>query len=470
MTIEGAMGSALNGMVAFSNQVSSISENLANSSTVGFRRVDTGFRDMVMAPEVSYQSPLSVRAYPRYRNEVGGSITGSDNPTSFSISSGDGFVPVTDVSFSNGTEALGTDIRYTRAADFSIDRNYNFINSAGQALMAVRETGRFSNTFPATAGGGQLEPVNRDPAIYGRLPGTPTTSLSLNANFPAAASVVADPTDPVAPGPAAGAGASDQNLSIQVYDALGTPHTMQLIMRKTAAVGTTNPTTTLPNMNTWSVIDAKIIGTPGNANVPVGHADAAGKNYTISFDSNGRLVGSSLIPFHIPGLADTLPTGPAISSPTVLNLDFGTPTLNSTQFSGQAIEIRGYQDWDGHPPGDFSSASIDSAGNVAFKYTNGITMTPYRIALATFPNPDLLERLTGTTFGSNPTLAGDPTYSWSGNTGSAGTIIPNSKESSNVDMATELTKLIVAQRAYSSNSKVISTSDQMMETAIGMGR
>ena len=147
-----------------------------------------------------------------------------------------------------------------------------------------------------------------------------------------------------------------------------------------------------------------------------------------------------------------------------MNIDFGTPAMNSTQFSGQAVEIRNIQDWDGHAPGSFSSATIDKNGNVAFKYTNGITMTPYRIPLATFPNPDLLERISGATFGANPSLAGDPTFSWSGNKGNGGNIVPNSKESSNVDVATELTKLITAQRAYEMNSRVIKTTDEMMQT------
>ena len=468
MTIEGAMGSALNGMTAFSNQVASVSENLANTSTVGFKRVDTGFHDLLMAPEVSYQAPVSVRSHPIYRNDLTGSIAGSDNPTSFAVSGGEGMVPVTETSFSSGVETLGTDVRYTRAADFSVDANYYLVNSQGQALMAVKETGKFTNTFPATPSAADLVPVNRDPSVYGALPGSPTTSLSLNANFPASALVVPDPNDPVTPGPAPGAGASDQTVAVQFFDSLGYAHTLDLTMRKVAVAGTLNAAG-LPNQNTWNVVDAQVVGAPGAASTPVPHVDALGNNLSISFDSNGRLVGSTKMPLKIPGLTDTLPDGTAApSTKTTLNLDFGTPTLNSTQFSGQAVEIRGYQDWDGHAPGNFSSASIDKDGNVAFKYTNGLTMTPYRIPLATFPNPDLLDRITGATFGANPKLAGDPTYSWSGNKGNAGSIVPNSKESSNVDVATELVKLITAQRAYSGNSKVISTGDAMIETAIGM--
>lgn len=466
MTIEGAIGSALNGITAFSNQVASISENLANTSTVGFKRVDANFHDMVMAPEVGYSSPLSVRMQPIYRVDVGGSVAASDNPTSFAVSGGDGFVPVTETSFSSGVETLGTDVRYTRAADFSVDANYYLVNSQGQALMAVKETSKFSNTFPANPSAADLVPVNRDPSVYGALPGSPTTNLSLNANFPASAGVVPDPKDPNTPGPAPGAGASDQTVSVQFFDSLGYAHTLDLTMRKVAAVGTNNANGQ-PNMNTWNVIDAQVVGATGAANTPVVHTDKLGNNLTISFDGNGRLTGSSKLPFPIPALTDTLPSGAAATAATSsMTIDFGTPAMNSTQFSGQAVDIRGIQDWDGHAPGNFSSASIDKDGNVAFKYTNGMTMTPYRIPLATFPNPDQLDRITGSTFGADPTLAGTPTYDWAG--GNGGNIAPSSQESSNVDVATELVKMITAQRAYSSNSKVISTGDEMMQTAIGM--
>ncbi len=467
MTIEGAIGSALNGMTAFSNQVASISENLANTSTVGFKRVDADFKDMMMAPEVGYSSPVSVRMRPIYRADVSGSVAHSDNPTSFAVSGGEGFVSVTETSFSNGAETLGSDVRYTRAGDFSVDANYYLVNSQGQALMAVKETSKFSNTFPPNPTSADLVPVNRDPSLYGALPGTPTTNLSLNANFPASAAVVADPNNPTTPGPAAGAGASDQTVSMQIFDSLGYAHTLDLTMRKVAAVGTNDPTTGAANMNTWNVVDAQIVGAPGTASTPVAHTDGLGNNLTISFDGNGRLTGTSKLSFPIPALTDTLPSGAATAAAgSSLTVDFGTPAMNSTQFSGSAVEIRGIQDWDGHAPGNFSSASIDKDGNVAFKYTNGMTMTPYRIPLATFPNPDLLDRITGSTFGANPTLAGEPTYSWAG--GNGGNIAPNSQETSNVDVASELVKMITAQRAYSSNSKVISTGDQMMETAIGM--
>ena len=478
MTIEGAISSALNGYTAFSSQVANISENLANISTVGFKRVDTEFKDLLMAPEAGYNSPLSVRARPIYRNDVSGNITGSDNPTSFAVSGGEGFVPVTETSFSGGKETLGTDIRYTRAADFSVDVNYNFVNSDGQALMAVKETGKFTNTFPATPT--SLEPVNRDPAVYGTLPGAATTALSLNVNFPAEATMAGDPNGAYpAAGPAAGANAGDQILSVPFFDSLGYTHTMDLTLRKTEGYNGTKHADGTPVLNTWNVINAVVVGAPGKPDIPVTHwvdptkplapitSPNPNPNLSISFDGTGRLAGTSTLNFTYPGLTDTLPDGTtSVSAQTTVSMDFGTPAMNSTQFSGAALQIRNTQDWDGHATGVFDRATIDKDGYVAFTYTNGMTVTPYRISLATFANPNKLERISGATFGANPSAAGAPTYSWPGDQG--GTIAPDSVESSNVDVAAELTKMIVAQRAYSSNSKVISTGDSMIQTAIGM--
>lgn len=462
MTVEGAVSSALNGITAFSKQVGDISENLANVGTAGFKRVDSLFRDMLMGPSVEYATPVSVHETPIYRNNVAGTITSNTNPTSFAVSVGTGLVPVADVTMSGATETLSTVIRYTRAGDFSVDANNFLVNSQGQALMAVQETKPFSNSFPAAPNAGSVVPVNLDPAVYNAMPGTPTTSLSLNANFPAAVHVVPDPLDPLTPGPAPGAGADDQTLSVPFFDSLGTSHTLQLILRKVSSVDGT-----VGNKNTWNVVDAVVKGTAGIADTPVLHETAVGVNDTVSFGSDGRLSGNTKLPFKIPPLTDPQVDGTTKASAVqTLTIDLGTPTLNSTQFAGTAIEIRHIQDWNGHAPGAFAGASIDNNGYVSFRYNNGLTTTPYRIPLATFPNPNLLERISGATFGANPTLAGTPTFSWSGEQG--GVIVPSAVESSNVDVASELTKMVVAQKAYSSNSKVISVGDQMKETAINM--
>ncbi len=461
MSIEGAVSSALNGISAFSKQVGDISENLANVGTAGYRRVDSLFRDMLSGQGIEYSTPLSVNETPIYRNNIAGTITSNGNPTSFAVSVGSGFVPVADVAFSGATETLSTVIRYTRAADFSVDANHYLVNSQGQALMAVQESQPFSNTFSAAPSESGVVPVNLNPAVYSMMPGHATTTLSLNANFPAAAVPVPDPLDPNTPGPVPGTGADDQTLSIPFFDSLGSSHTLQLIMRKVSSFDGSG------NLNSWNVIDAVVKGGTGHADIPVQHQTTAGVNDTVSFDDSGLLSGRTTLPFRIPGLADPQVDGTTrTSAAQALTIDIGTPTMNSTQFAGAAIEIRNVQDWNGHAPGEFAGASIDNNGYVSFRYNNGLTTTPYRIPLATFPNPNLLTRISGSTFGANPNQAGTASFSWSG--GPGGEIVPSALEGSNVDIAAELTKMVIAQRAYSSNSKVVSIGDQMKETAINM--
>ena len=438
MSIEGAMSCAVNGINAFSYQVGNISDNLANVSTTGFKRVDSRFKDMLQGPLVSYKDPVSVRETPIYRADLSGTVVSSDNLTSFAVTNGQGFVPVVDMSSQNGTAVVGTDVHYTRAADFSVDANTYLVNSGGQALMAVQESPPFSGQFPATPSVSDLTPVEAELPIYKTIPGVQSGTISANVNFPANAALGVSPT---AGGPAAGQFAGDQELSIKVFDSLGNSHELQLTFRKTASV---------PN-NTWEAVGGMVNDSPPVA-VPT-------NAQTISFDSNGRLLNpTNQVTVSAAGLSG----GGALSN---LIVDFGTPTTNSTQFSAANMQIRDVTDPTGHAPGAFASARIDQQGIVTFKYTNGVEISPYKIPLATFTNPDLLDRITGATFGANPSLAGTAAYSWPGS-GKEGNIVANSVEQSNVDIASELVKMITAQRAYSSNAKIISTSDSMTETAI----
>ena len=459
MTIEGAISSGLNGFNAFANQINNISENLANTQTAGFKRVDSNFHDMINGEKVGlpspnsvvgYYSPVSVRSLPSYRVDTGGSLTSSEIPTSFSVTGGEGLVPVAATSFSNNKESFSADVRYTRAADFAVDKNNYFVNSQGQALMAVPEDvpGSFKGTFD-TRTPADIVPVNQDPAVYRTMKGSASGLININVNFPS----IAQSDNPVDP---PGTGTTDQTLSVPFFDEGGYQHTVDLIIRKIAYNNENNTT----QNNKWSIISAKV---PNDIN-PTGQVDVLPVPTSINFDGNGRYVPDvppSPIKITIPNLNDNLPGGQVKSYGTG---DISLDMSNSTEYAGQALEVRDIQDKAGLANGTFVSSRIDSSGNVLFKYSNGVEANTYRISLATFRNPNLLDRITGTTFGANPDFAGKAAYSWSG--GDAGSITPLSVEASNVDLATELTKMIGAQQAYSSNSKVISVGMQMLQTAI----
>ncbi len=460
MLMDGAISSAMNGLTAFSSQVGSISENLANTSTVGYKLVDTRFKDLVAGRITTAQAYDSVLASPIDRNTVSGQIAPSSNPTSFAVSSGQNFVQVGTVTQEGNSTFYGINNGggpanvsqvplYTQATDFSFDKYGVLVNSNGNCLMAVNESSAFSGNFPSSPTGAKLVPVSLSALTnqatgqashpdYNTMPATASTTIAVNANFPATVAPVNGPTDSP-PGPAAGLSPTDQNLSVNFVDSSGASQTLNLTLRKTAT-------------NTWSAIGGNIPNGSSTAGTTV--IGPGGPFPTFSFDSNGKLTANTSLNLSIPAL----PSGAAGSS---LTIQLGTPTTDSTQYTGESIDIRDTQDLTGHVKGSFQSASIDNLGNVSFNYSNGQSINAYRIPLTSFENPDLLQRINGATFGSNPLAAGSANAAWS----NGSDITSNSVEQSNVDTATELTKLIQAQRAYSSNSKVLSICDQMQTTA-----
>ena len=166
-------------------------------------------------------------------------------------------------------------------------------------------------------------------------------------------------------------------------------------------------------------------------------------------------------------------SSPGSTTPQDIIVNYGSistataPATGTTQYAGSNLEVRSVTDATGQAPGSFQQAGIDNNGYVVFSYSNGQQLKPYRIPLVSFSDANNLQRITGAVFAGNDTLAGKPVARWAGE-GDAGKIVPSSSEASNVDIADELTKMIVAQRAYSSNGKVITAADQMIQEALGL--
>jgi len=441
-------GAALQGLTGFQAQVDSIAENLANVQTVGFKRIDRQFEFLYNATTAPTSEAASVRSIPLYRNDVSGNIVVNSNPTSFFLQNSNAYVPVAAPDATTSSNGL-----FTRAGDFSFNQNGVLVNSAGYQLLAVPEQPAFSGTFADTSNGSGLTPVSLGGQTssgtagtdYRTMPAAASTIIDYNANFPASAQVVASPSASPA-GPAAGQSSSDQTLSIAFFDSTGAQQTLQLTARKT-----TN--------DTWQVIAGKVAGTGGNSDTTV--VDPAGPFPSIQFNSKGQLAADTSLAFSLPAL----PNG---ASAGTLTLNLGTSSTGSTQHAGNNMEIREVNDRTGHAEGTFQSAAIDKEGYVDFQYSNGLTQKAYRIPVAAFANPERLQRVTGSTFGQNDTEAGSAYWSWAGADSRGGGLIPQSAEQSNVDMGEEMTKMIQAQRAYSSNSKALSTWDQMDTTAINL--
>jgi len=121
---------------------------------------------------------------------------------------------------------------------------------------------------------------------------------------------------------------------------------------------------------------------------------------------------------------------------------------------------------DGVPPGSFTSISMETSGNIYANYDNGQTRLIAQVPIATFNDANALQAQNGSAY-TVTNASGTPSLQDAGSNG-AGTLATSSVESSNVDIASEFSKLIVAQNAYAANAKVVTTADQLLQTTIGM--
>jgi len=433
------MNSAISGLGAQSHAFGNISDNVANSQTVGFKRVDTTFVSYLTTSTLSNNEPGAVVARPDYVNSVQGTITQSDNPLGLAIA-GQGFFAVSQQTGQlNGVPTFNPQQYYTRAGDFTLNKSGYLVNSAGLYL-----NGWAVDPLSGDVNQNSLAPIQVSQTVFNPVA---TSEVILSANLPAT--------------PAAGTAtaAAPITSNIDVYDSLGTVHSIAL-----------NWVQNTPN--NWTVsINAPDAVTPalGSANVRFGA-------------TSGNPVPAGTIG-QIDGVTGTVTTaGYAASSAATLSFvaQFGataqTIQLNMgnygqtggvSQYAGTAYNLRGLTQ-NGVPPGSFSGVTTQANGNIVVNYDNGQTRTIAQVPLITFNNPDVLQRQNGQAF--TATLeSGTPLAEQAGTNG-AGSLVTSAVEGSNVDIAGEFSKLIVAQRAYTANTRVVTTADDLLQQTIDMKR
>src|SRR3984957_14224518 len=134
MSLFGAINTAVSGLTAQSDAFGNISEDVANSQTVGFKRVDTSFKNYLTTSTATDNVPGAVIAQPVYVNNVQGTVTQTDNPLGMAIA-GQGFFAVSQpTGVINGTTTYNPQQFYTRAGDFSMNASGFLVNTAGQYL------------------------------------------------------------------------------------------------------------------------------------------------------------------------------------------------------------------------------------------------------------------------------------------------------------------------------------------------
>jgi flagellar hook protein FlgE len=249
------------------------------------------------------------------------------------------------------------------------------------------------------------------------------------------------------------ASTSNYSSAITVYDSLGQPHVVNVYLRKgwqeLANSVQTNVWEWDAEVNAADSLNQKNTVPPGgwgylrfNSN---GVLTSGGETHTINFDfSNGAQPNQKID----------------------LVLGSGSGGGSTTQYP--MASTTNFQTQDGYAPGSLTNVTVSTDGTISGNYSNGQVLNLYQVTLASFNNPWGLTRLGGNLFGE--TYESGVAYTNAPGVGSLGNINPNSLEQSNVDLATEFVNLITTERGYQANSKVITTTDEMLQELLQIKR
>ncbi len=425
----GAMNTAISGLTSQSAAFGNISDNIANSQTTGYKRVDTNFLDYLTTSTPTDNEPGAVVATPDYVNTVQGTISQTDNPLGLAIS-GQGFFAVSQSTSAPGaTPVFGPQQDYTRDGDFQLNGEGYLVNDAGEYL-----NGWIANSA------GTLDKTNIVPIQVSQTAYQPvaTGNVTLSANLPPGGN------------PDATTGLQDPVTStISVYDAQGNSHQLTLSFTSAGAAS-----------NSWNVTVTDDAGnTIGNATL------AFGANGTLSSVTQTSGTQNTAGQTATVTLNTVYPTSGGGTQSIALNVGAIGAANGLTQFAGTVYTLNGISQ-DGVPPGNFSSVTTTTAGGIVVNYTNGQSRTIAQVPVVTFAAPDALQSQNAATFTAT-TASGSALANEAGTNG-AGALVTGSIEGSNVDLATEFSNLIVAQQAYSANAKVVTTASQLMQVTLDM--
>lgn len=419
-----AFETAVSGINAATADLGVIGNNIANSSTTGFKNSRAEFADVYATSLLGAGSNAigkGVSLSSVTQEFTQGNISFTNNALDLAIN-GNGFFLLSD----DGA-AL-----YTRAGNFQVDREGYLVTNQNHRLQAfqVNDAGETN---------GQPDDLRLDTAL---VDPNPTGSVELTANLDSRALSPSIPfggpfdafaSPPTSPDP----NSYNATTAVTVFDGLGNSHVMNLFYVQTAT----------PNQ--WEVhtlIDGVTTSGPD----------------TLTFQSNGRFDPTSLpVQVNVTGWNSVDANGAPTDAPTQ---DFTIDMSNFTQFGSDFAVSQSVQD--GFTTGQLLGLEIDDTGVVFARYTNGQARGLGQIVIAGFSNPNGLQPLGDTnwaeTFASGGATLGEP-----GNAG-LGVLQSGALEGSNVDITQQLVNMIVAQRNFQANAQVIQTEDTVTQTIINL--
>ncbi|MEP9404064.1 flagellar hook protein FlgE [Sphingomonas sp. VNH70] len=420
---------SLSGLKSAQNDMSSISHNLANVSTTGFKKSRAEFAD-VMASNFT-RSPTQMIGQGSVmrgnRQQFGeGNLSQSSGALDLAIS-GDGFFAVKD-------GAAGAGLAYTRNGSFRVDGNQYVTDAQGKRLQV----------YPVDGSGnvvGQSIGALTDLKLAATS-GTPkaTGAVALNVNLGAKSALPAK-----TPFDRFDAASYNQATTTTVYDAGGTPMTLtSYYVRTTKPVETAAGAT--PDLSSSWEVHSFI----GDQPLKAGTATTVPMN----FDATGKLTAPTT-----PTTFDAFMPASGVAQQQ-LSLDFAGSTGQATPF-----KLAG-QTQDGVAVGELQGVAVDEQGLVKASYSNGDARTLGQVAIVNFVNPAALRQMGDATWTATGT-SGAPVATASGANG-AGDLHSGMIEGSNVDITEELVGLIAAQRNFQANAKALDTAGQITESIINI--
>jgi flagellar hook protein FlgE len=397
---------ALTGLNAATQDLAVVSNNLANSATVGFKSSRAEFGDIYASTQTGVSSTAignGVRVQEVAQQFSQGNVETTGNSLDLAIN-GNGFF----------TLSNGGALSYTRDGQFQLNNAGQVVTSSGAALQvyAPLPTGGFN-----TGGLSNLTLTTNESAPQATANASITATLPANATVPTNATF--SPSDPTS---------YTDTTSLTVYDSLGAAHTASLYFIKGAAA------------NDWSVqtyVDGNAVGTPQD----------------LQYSTSGVLTNP-------PNGQVTLPAYTPATGAANMNMAFN---FNQTQQTGDTFAVTAVQQ-DGFTTGTLTGINIDSSGVVQASFTNGRSVDLGQVAMANFANNQGLQQNGNATWTAT-TASGSVVQGVAGGSG-FGSIQSGALEESNVDTTSALVDMITAQRDFQANAQMIQTQDQITQTVI----
>ena len=436
MTISSALNAGVQGLNVNATRLSTISDNIANSSTNGYKRSEVDFSSLVVNQQSDNYSAGGVVATTFKDVASSASIVSTGNALDIAIN-GNGLIPVTDIA---GVEQSGADrdLLLLPTGSFSADENGNLRTQSGLFLLGWPTDAQGEVITGSRDSATSLEPVNID---INQFSASPTRNIELGVNLPAEAAALG------------GTGEAFE-LPIEYYDNLGSPQTLTYTFTPNVPATATDPS------NIWSVSVTDGAGDPLTpvANFDISFNDTAGNGGTINTITPG--VGT-VYDAATGEISFDVASGPISSF-------LGRPGASDgiTQLAAPFTPINVTAD--GAPIGDIQGVEINLEGHVEAIFSTGQRRTLFQVPVADVPNVNGLTPENSQAF----SISGDSgdLYLWDAGTGPTGSYIGYALTESATDIAEELTTLIETQRAYSSNATIIQTVDEMLQETVNLGR